>query len=255
MAPGLDWTVVGFVAVSPCIALGACTTEGVLFNELGTGGAASSDAGKPSGPLSPSSSPPSVQNATEGSCSPGHYVGTFSGVYNSAAWGNGSLPLSVAAKPSMGRPGLEFWLEKANNDCKEVEFCPEFTLRSGKIRGFANPFSDGNSSGSDGFAIAVRFEIDFGGELDCTRGQLRGLLQNGCYDAATVLFRFEGTAPASYDHRTSSFTDGQWSVKEMPMAGVLFPPGANIGGMGVWQASLMSDTSAPVDASSGLCHD
>src|ERR1700755_67085 len=35
-------------------------------------------------------------------CQPGHYVGTFDGSYNSAAWGNGSVPLSIAAVASMG---------------------------------------------------------------------------------------------------------------------------------------------------------
>ena len=194
-----------------------------------------------------------------GECQPGHYVGSFDGTYNSAAWGNGAAPLTIAAVPSMGRPGLEFWLERTSTEAcaPGAEFCADFSVKGGKIRGFANPFSDGSASSgnaaADPFALAIRFEIDFGGELDCARGQFRGLLQNGCYDVATILFRFEGTAPASYDPASATFTDGSWMVKEMPMAGVLFPPDANIGGMGAWQASLVQDNAAPVAQGGGFC--
>lgn len=194
-----------------------------------------------------------------GGCQPGHYVGTFDGTYNSAAWGNGSVPLSIAAVPSMGRPGLEFWLERSTGgECPVgAEFCADFTVKGGKIRGFADPFSNGEQSSGDSvedlFKLAIRFEIDFGGELDCSRGQFRGLLQNGCYDVATILFRFEGTAPANYDPATSTFTDGQWQVKEMPMPGALWPPDANIGGMGSWQASLANDNEAAITQGGGFC--
>jgi hypothetical protein len=247
-----------------CALVAACSADtepvksrGGVGSAAGSGAIAAGNANSPNVLITVAPGAPGVSTGGNG-CAPGHYVGAFTGNYNSAAWGNGSLPLSIAAVSSMGQPGLEFWLEKSGGgDCGGAEFCPDFTVKGGKIRGFANPFSDGSassgSSSSGGFAIAVRFEIDFGGELDCSRGQFRGLLQNGCYDVATILFRFEGTAPASYDQKTSSFTDGMWSVKEMPMAGVLFPPDSNIGGMGSWQASLMNDNSAPGAASAGLC--
>lgn len=193
-------------------------------------------------------------------CIPGHYVGSFNGTYNSAAWGNGAVPLSIEAVESMGRPGLEFWLEASASDCQGVEFCADFTVKGGKIRGFADPFSGGDDddeeeedSDGDGFVIAVPFEIDFGGELDCSSGQFRGLLQNGCYDVATILFRFEGTAPAMYDQPSSSFKAGQWTVKELAMPDALFPPDPTIGGMGSWDADLVNDSSTPVVASAGLC--
>jgi len=201
-------------------------------------------------------SPPAITGTATG-CVPGHYVGEFTGTYNSAAWGNGAVPLSVAAVPSMGRPGLEFWLEQSSNACAPgVEFCADYSVKGGKIRGFANPFSDGDGGdeSEEGFAIAIRFEIDFGGELDCSRGQFRGLLQNGCYDVATFLFRFEGTAPAVYDHGTSSFQAGQWMVKELAMPDALFPPDPSIGGMGTWSAGLVMDNAMPMSASTGLCH-
>lgn len=241
-----------FLAV---LSLGACAPE-----ETGSrsrGGAAGAAAGGSTNSATLLVTP-TAGAVSGGSCQPGHYVGSFDGTYNSAAWGNGSAALSIAAVPSLGRPGLEFWLERSTTgECPPgSEFCADFTVKGGKIRGFANPFSDGDQSSNpteDLFALAIRFEIDFGGELDCARGQFRGLLQNGCYDVATILFRFEGTAPASYDPATSSFTNGQWTVKEMPMAGVLFPPDANIGGMGAWQASLANDNSTPVSQGSGFC--
>ena len=232
-------------------AAGAPTVPGAP--SVGVSGSANS----PNVLITPAPGASSAVNSGANGCQAGHYVGVFTGTYNSGAWGNGWLPLSVAAVPSMGRPGLEFWLEKTTTDCNGAEFCPDFSVKGGKIRGFADPFSDGSASSggsSDDFAVAVRFEIDFGGELDCARGQFRGLLQNGCYDVVTILFRFEGTAPATYDQASSSFTNGQWSVKEMPMEGVLFPPDANIGGMGTWEASLVQDNAPPMDASSGLCH-
>lgn len=209
----------------------------------------------------PKSSPVALSTGTNG-CVAGHYLGTFNGIYNSAAWGNGSYPLSIEAVSSNGQPGLEFWLEATQANCdSDAEFCADFTVTGGKIRGFANPFSDTDRSdgdsepGSEGVAIAVRFEIDFGGDLDCSSGQFRGLLQNGCYDVATILFRFEGSAPATYNYATTSFENGEWSVKELPNPEALVAPDPSIGGMGSWDAMLVSDNTRPADAGAGLCHD
>jgi hypothetical protein len=225
----------------------------------GTGALGSSNANAPGVLLTPSSAAQVGVATGANGCVPGHYVGSFDGKYNSAAWGNGSVPLQIEAVASMGKPGLEFWLEQSSQDCAGAEFCPDFTVKGGKIRGFANPFSDGRSSGDGsssgmGFAIAVRFEIDFGGDLDCSTGQFRGLLQNGCYDVATILFRFEGTAPATYDRMSSSFTNGQWTVKELALPDSLLPPDPNIGGAGAWKATLAQDNATPVDSQTGLCH-
>src|SRR5262245_42712733 len=112
------------------VLLGGCSADGepVMTRGNGTANAAGAPGNaNPGGLVTPASGPGAV-NAGANGCQPGHYVGVFTGTYNSAAWGNGSLPLTVAAVPSMGRPGLEFWLEKSSNDCKGVEFCPEFTV-------------------------------------------------------------------------------------------------------------------------------
>jgi hypothetical protein len=191
-------------------------------------------------------------------CVPGHYRGTFSGTYNSAAWGNGAVPLSIEAVPTPQGPGLEFWLEATANDCGSAEFCADFSVKGGRIRGFANPFSSGpeprGTGGSDGVSLAIPFEIDFGGELDCSKGRFHGSLLNGCYEVAGLLYRFEGTAPATYEYASSSFTQGQWAVKELAMEDALLAPAAGIGGSGSWSARLLNDGASPIDLSNGLCH-
>lgn len=246
------------VPVACLQALGACTTDVAIFKppERRIAGAAGTEpSNSPNVLIAPGSSTPNADVI----CQPGHYIGAFYGTYNSAAWGNGSVPLSIAATPSMERPGLEFWLERTAPDCRsDQEFCADFTVRGGKIRGYANPFSNGGDASSgdataSSLVVAVRFEIDFGGQLDCSRGQFRGLLQNGCYDVATVLYRFEGTAPANYDPATASFTDGQWMVEELASTDAWLPPDSDIGGMGSWQASLVNDAADPAADSSGLC--
>jgi len=274
-------------ALCACLALqSGCTTDATIATLRATGEATTAgsagdpgaDQPLPSADARDQSSPPNddgsaavllrkptanaalVSTGANG-CVAGHYVGSFSGTYNSAAWGNGSLTLNIEAVDANGQPGLEFWLEAIDVDCGDAEFCPDFTVKGGKIRGFANPFSDANQgdgapdAGSEGFAIAVRFEIDFGGDLDCSTGQYRGLLQNGCYDVATVLFRFEGEAPATYNHAATRFENGEWSVKELANPGAVVAPDPNIGGMGVWDAALAPDGARPVDAAAGLCHD
>jgi hypothetical protein len=255
--PALVWLSVACSQLFPACSADTQATSS-RGGATGAAGTASLDGSGRSNSANVLITPSSGAVSGGGSCQPGHYVGAFNGMYNSAAWGNGSVPLTIAAVASMGRPGLEFWLEQSGTtDCGTAEFCGDFTVKGGKIRGFANPFSDGKASsgsgGSDPLALAIRFEIDFGGELDCSKGQFRGLLQNGCYDVATILFRFEGTAPATYDPKTTSFVDGQWAVKEQPMPDVLFPPDANIGGMGSWNASLTNDGATPAADGGGFC--
>lgn len=243
------------------IALGACSTDVEIFRSPEDRAAvtAAATAGTTnSSTVLIKPGPGSVAPTPNANCRPGHYVGDFSGTYNSAALPNGTGPLSIAATPSQGRPGLEFWLEGIPRNCRsDEEFCADFTVKGGKIRGFANPLVGVNPAPGDtndnGLAIAIRFEIDFGGELDCSRGQFMGLLRNGCYDIATVLFRFEGDAPATYDPASSSFTDGMWTVHEMVSAERWVPADADLGGMGSWQARFANDMADPAADSVSFC--
>jgi hypothetical protein len=250
-------------ALCVLLTIPACTFEVDLFS-LKEGRIAAGGAGAPNGPNSSPNSPtillePGAMPVNgDANCQAGHYVGEFSGTYNSAAWGNGAVALMIAATPSLDRPGLEFWLERIPRNCSsDAEFCADFIVRGGKIRGFANPFSDNaDSSGASTTSpvvIAVPFEIDFGGDLDCSNGLFRGSLDMGCYSVATVLFRFAGSAPGYYDAATASFTNGTWTVSEQPSADAWFPPDADIGGTGSWQASLANDTKGPAAQSPGLC--
>jgi len=256
----------GLSAVACLSVLPACTTNVDIFRTHEGRAAAAAEAtssvtaGTP--PRTASNTDdlivePSAAPANEDTnCKAGHYVGTFNGTYHSVAWGNGAPPLTISATASFGRPGLEFWLERIPRDCQsDEEFCPDFTVKGGKIRGHSNPFSTGDeaAAGSSAPTLAIRFEIDFGGNLDCSRGQFEGLLENGCYDLATLLFRFNGTAPAMYDAATSSFTDGMWKVTEEPPADAWQPPDPNIGGRGTWQATLVNDAAGPAAESVGLC--
>lgn len=256
VSPGFS-ALLKVVSVASMQTLAACSADVEIFRSPGdrTGNTQARVTSNDPGSLVV---PVAAAEKVDLNCQPGHYVGDFTGIYNSAAWGNGSLPLSIAATPSLGRPGLEFWLERIARNCRsDEEFCADFTLKGGKIRGNADPFSDGNASDGDNTAdpalIAVPFEIDFGGELDCTRGSFRGLLQNGCYDFAGTLYRFEGDAPAYYDPSTSTFTGGGWTVKELAPSGAWLPPDSGIGGMGSWQASLVQDRDAAAADGVGLC--
>ena len=194
-------------------------------------------------------------------CTPGHYVGTFSGTYKSAAWFNGALPVEFSTADFDGKPGFEFWLEATETLCPPgIEFCPSATVKGGKLRGYATPFSDPNAGATpsagagaaDPFALSVRFEVDLTGELDCTTGKFRGKLENGCYDVLTTLYRFGGTMQSNYEHTTKTFKEGTWEAKELPMDS-LIPPDPTIGGSGVWNAKFTDDSKAPGTDARGLC--
>jgi hypothetical protein len=207
---------------------------------------------------------PSVPaDMTAGSiCTPGHYVGTFSGTYKSSAWLNGTVPLDFATADFESKPGFEFWLEAVEQPCPPgTEFCPGATVKGGKLRGFANPFADASAGAmmpvagagaTDPFALSVRFEMDLTGELDCATGKFRGRLQNGCYDVLSVLYRFAGTLKSDYDHITTTFKNGTWEITELPMDS-LIPPDPSIGGTGVWNAKLADSGAAPTVDGMGLC--
>jgi hypothetical protein len=188
-------------------------------------------------------------------CAPGHYIGNFSGAYRSAAWLNGEEPLNFATSDFDGMPGFEFWLEAVEEPCPAgTEFCPGAVVKGGKLRGFAQPFTDpaAGADMSDPFALSVRFEIDLTGELDCSTGMFRGQLQNGCYDVLATLYRFSGDMNSAYIQSSSTFTAGTWTVVEMPMD-ALIPVNPAIGGSGTWDAEFDGPGTSPTVDGSGLC--
>lgn len=169
-----------------------------------------------------------------GACKAGHYIGEFSGMYRSIAWGNGEDANALMVK-SLDNAlamtvGLEFWLEESGVVCDPSdEFCGGFTITGGKMRGNADP----NGTG----LILVPFEIDLTGDLDCDTGEFRGQLSNGWYEVAGARATFAGDITATYDSPNTAFTNGMWDVVEDPPMNAVFPPGKNIGGEGTWSAA------------------
>jgi hypothetical protein len=169
-------------------------------------------------------------------CQAGHYVGGFEGTYRSPADPGASVfqfdlvIMSFENIFDMFDYGLELWLEEADgggDDCSlGTEFCADYVVSGGKIRGTANAY----------LLVNAPFEIDLTGELDCSQGQFRGLLQNGWYEVFGERYPFSGTIEATYDQGTFSFTNGSWAVEEEDPAPN--PPPAGWGGEGTWQASL-----------------
>ncbi len=181
-----------------------------------------------------------VGGSIGGDCKAGHYLGEFMGTYRSAAWGNGedvnALMVASIDDPIAMTVGLEFWLEATGVECAPgEEFCGGFTINGGKMRGNANAFG-----------LAVPFEIDLTGDLDCRTGEFRGQLTNGSYVVFGIAtYTFAGDITANYDSPTSSFVNGMWDVQEDPVMGAPWPAGANIGGEGTWSAHWADDNPAP----------
>jgi hypothetical protein len=175
-----------------------------------------------------------------GECKAGHYIGEFMGTYRSAAWGNGedvnALMVASIDDPIAMTVGLEFWLEESGVECQPgEEFCGGYTINGGKMRGNANAFG-----------LAVPFDIDLTGDLDCNTGEFRGQLSNGSYLVfGYAKYTFAGTIIADYDSANSSFVNGEWDVMEDAMPNQPWPPGANIGGEGTWSAHWADNSPAP----------
>jgi len=203
--------------------------------------------------------PPPPSMALEiagGDCKPGHYVGQLDGMYTSpAAFG---LPVTITTDRSMApagffdpgawgipglgpapmamempmdmleeeAPGFEFWLEASEEvvDCEpvpgeEFTFCPDFKVEGGKARGIANN--------------EYPFEMDLTGELDCAAGKFQGVLENGWYEVAGVIYNYTGTIEGDYDSVNSEFFNGVWTVAE--------DVDPNFGGTGTWYTAWVMD--------------
>lgn len=197
----------------------------------GTAGNTGSTDGQDFGNSTAPQAPPPAANASisGGGCEAGHYVGSFTGTYLSpAAFELFPVPIEAVdlvdltgQNPPL--PGFEFWLESAGEgmaECSaEDEFCFDFQVKGGIVRGQANGL--------------FPFEVELVGDLDCSQGIFKGTLQNGWYDAFGVKYEFEGWMDSSYDSTNTQFFDGTWAVTE--------PAGMMAGGDGTWYAGWVMD--------------
>jgi hypothetical protein len=145
--------------------------------------------------------------ATAGSCKPGHYSGTFDGIYLSPV---------VAGFPVPIAGNVDLTLEQS----EDGEF---FKLADGKISGLVYgviPFSSGLT-----------------GTLNCTTAKLEaGFMPTGKYNFLGVDYPYEGPLDADYDKLTNAFVNGKWSVGEPTYH--RGDPLPQYGGQGTWTVTF-----------------
>jgi hypothetical protein len=142
--------------------------------------------------------PPPDQPPPVGACLGGHYVGTFKGQILLA----NLFPIDThgTVDLTLMQTGGEF-----------------FEIMNGHLMGMAskNPYMS-----------------DLQGTLNCTTLKLEnGLIKNGSVTVTGITYMFEGPLAADYDPKTTSFVNGTWNIKQIPM------PSSS--GMGTWTAQHM----------------
>lgn len=152
----------------------------------------------------------------QGSCEPGYYEGTFSGLYASqVTFVNAPIPVAAVSIP--GKPGLSFTLSKAPGSGEQL------VIQDGVMDGLA-----------DG---AFPFKGTLTGSLDCATRKFDAIL-DGYYSLGVDgvgMFKFKGPLLADYDKVTHQVVNASWDVTEYD------PPPANFvvpaGGQGDWSAT------------------
>jgi hypothetical protein len=159
-------------------------------------------------------------------CEPGHYEGSFAGLYYSRI--NWPIPFPVAGVDLPDAPGLQFDMLPAQNG--------EVTL---KVNGKFDGLADG----------VFPFRGDFIGDLDCRTGKFVGMMVNASYNIGPmdlivvqnpILFNFAGPVSADYDKVTHTFVNGTWDAFEEEWEGTAAPTlprdpfRDGVGGSGVW---------------------
>lgn len=152
----------------------------------------------------------------QGSCEPGYYEGTFSGVYASQiTFVNAPIPVTAISIP--GKPGLSFTLTKAPGSGEQLE------IKDGVMDGLA-----------DG---AFPFKGTLTGTLNCETAKFDAIL-DGYYSLGVDgvgMWKFKGPLLADYDKTAHQVINATWDVLEYD------PPPANFvspaGGQGDWSAS------------------
>jgi len=154
--------------------------------------------------------------ATEGSCEPGYYEGTFEGLYASQITFVGA-PIPVFSLGTPGHPGLSFTLTKKPGGGEEL------LIENGKMDGTA-----------DGL---FPFRGTLTGTLNCDTLEFNSIL-DGYYSLGLDgigQWRFKGPLIGGYDKATRSIVDATWDVKEYD------PPTSigHAGGGGTWRATWL----------------
>jgi hypothetical protein len=161
-------------------------------------------------------------------CEPGHYEGSFAGLYYSRI--NWPVPFPVAGVDLPDKPGLQFELKPAEGGETVLAVDGRF----------------------DGLADGVfPFRGQFVGELDCKTGKFIGTMINADYSIGPrdlvvvenpVWFAFEGPIEADYDKVTHTFVNGTWDAIEPEFGGKPAeslprdPLRDGVGGSGVWSS-------------------
>jgi len=153
---------------------------------------------------------------TEGSCEPGYYEGTFSGLYASNLTFVG-VPIPVFSLGTPGHPGLSFTLSKKPGSGEEL------VIENGKMDGTA-----------DGL---FPFRGSLTGSLNCETLEFQSIL-DGYYSLGVDgvgMFKFKGPLIGKYDKATRSIVMATWDVDEYD------PPPLNpdCGGGGEWSAGWL----------------
>lgn len=154
--------------------------------------------------------------ATEGSCEPGYYEGTFEGLYASQITFVGA-PIPVFSLGTPGHPGLSFTLSKKAGGGEEL------VIENGKMDGTANGL--------------FPFRGTLTGTLNCDTLEFNSIL-DGYYSLGVDgvgQWKFKGPLIANYDKATRSVIDATWDVKEYD------PPTSigHAGGGGTWRATWL----------------
>ncbi|MBN1653775.1 MAG: hypothetical protein JXA30_08365 [Deltaproteobacteria bacterium] len=128
-----------------------------------------------------------------GSCKAGHYLGAFTGFYNSPAMGAFDVSFSPVGIPVLGTVAF---------DLRQVGTGEYFEIENGAMEGLA--------------LFVFPFRGDLIGRFDCTGDEplLEIGLKNGTYNVVGTNYFFDGKSVALYNKENATFNAGQWAVTE-----------------------------------------
>ena len=161
-------------------------------------------------------------------CQPGHYEGSFAGVYYSHVDWPEPFPVTGIDLPNM--PGLQLDVKPPRPGAMVMEVEGQFAA-----------LADG----------VFPFRGSIAGQLDCASGKFSGKMVDADYSfgprdpgasQSPMWFSFEGPVSADYDKLTHTFVNGQWDATEPALGGTPAPElprdpeRDGVGGSGVWSS-------------------